>query len=66
MTWQQIVCLKDRRTFRFMGAPTYKGFIARKYGPKAKYCIPRQSQMYWKMTSRIFVKWLEASTRKKH
>lgn len=42
-----------------MAAPVYKGFVAKNYGPKCRFKIPRQSQMWWKMTSRGFVKWLE-------
>jgi hypothetical protein len=47
------------KSFRLMAAPAYKGFIARRYGPHQRYTIPRQSSMWWKMTSRQFVKWLE-------
>ena len=60
MTWQ----VRDQRSFRLMAAPVYKGFVARRYGPKAKYSIPRQSQMWWLMTSRGFMKRLERLTTK--
>ena len=48
--------------FRLMASPAYKGFVARKYGPWRG--IRRQSQMWWKMESRRFVKWLELSARR--
>lgn len=46
------------RDFRIMSAPVYKGFIALNYGPKRRSTIRRQSQMWWKMESRRFMKWL--------
>ena len=51
--------------FRLKADPAYKGFVARRYGPRARYTIPRQSQMWWKMTSRSFVKWLERENARK-
>lgn len=51
---------------RLMAAPDYKGFVAKNYGPDKRYMIPRQSQMYWKMTSRIFFRnWLVVANARK-
>ena len=60
-TWQPV----QRRSFRLKSAPVYKGFVARSYGPRRAHTIPRQSQMYWTMTSRGFVKWLERQSSRK-
>jgi hypothetical protein len=53
------------RAFRLMADPAYKGFVALNYGPKRAVTIRRQSQMWWKMTSRSFVKWLERTNARK-